>query len=317
MGSKKHYSPRYHKIRDLSRLAASPTGSSRKHFRELKTRKHSASRARCRADLVAVTKSRCLCDDDTASTCPRCDRVSAPMRMNRRVGHGAHDNVKYVRWGADKLNPGLRWARVIRARHGEYRLASRLRDLHGVAGEHLKFHIFHREPSIAYPVCSASKLERTFLRNGLHLSNDAEDLLHEIARLACINNAERQLTVWTWTFAGKTCYSDGCLWLPIHWRWWNVHQPRGSSSLHLPLRKDSPVGFPINSNWQLTPEPLRLQECMSGARRPLHSPDDIDSWAHDMFAFFNTFYAENYFMTGYGRWMLWYTISYITEKGNK
>jgi hypothetical protein len=36
-----------------------------------------------------------------------------------------------------------------------------------------------------------------------------------------------------------------------------------------------------------------------------------------MFSFFDTFYAENYLMTGYGRWMLWYTISYITEKGNK
>lgn len=315
MGSKKHFSPRYHKLRDLARIAASPTSSSSKQFRYMKSFKHSASRARSRTNLTVVAKTRCLCDDESVLTCPRCDQVAAPLMINRRVGHGHHDNLKYVRWQSDKLNPGRRWARSVSARHGYYVLESRLRAMPGVAGSHLKFHIRLREPKTAQPVCSAGNLKRYFERLGLRYLPDAEHLLREVARFAYMHKAEDRLATWTQVYAGTTRFADGFLWMPFDWQWWSNHSPHESASIHLPLRKVTPVGFKINGKWKLTPEEF-MREYVSDAHRPLYSADDITDWASDMLQFFNTFYARNYFSTAYGRWVLRYTLSYLQLKGN-
>jgi hypothetical protein len=317
MGSKKHYSPRYHKARDLARLAASPTSSSRKQYRELKSRKHRTSRALSRTNLAVIAKTRCFCDDENVSACPRCDKVAPPIIMNRRVSHGSHDNLKYVRWGSDKLNPGLRWARVIKARHGDDALTSRLREMTGAAGDHLKFHIRFGETVHSQPGCGKHTLKRVFKSLGLHYGSDTNSLLLEVARFAYLHNAERQLATWTQVYTGMTVFSNGCLWMPVQGKWWVNHHPQGSTSIHLPLRNDSPVGFEINEKWRITPEELRPHECASGANRPLHSLDDIWAWSDDMTRFFDTFYARNYFSTAYGRWVLRYTLSYLRQKGQK
>ena len=315
MVSKKHYSPRYHKHRDLARLSASPHGRSRKIFREMKTRKHAAFRARSRANLAIIAKADCFCADDDITSCPRCDQVIPVWRTNRRVGHGLHDNLKYVRWGYDKLHPGYRWARVVKARHGTNTLESRLSQMPGVAGAHLKFHVRLDELQQAQPGCTTAKLKRVFEQHGLQHSHDAWHLLYELARLAYLNKAEHRLAVWTWSFASSTLYADGRLWQPADGQWRSAYWARNGTSIHLPLRNDSTAGLSISNDWKLASEDWRANHHASGAYRPLHSFDDIGTWASDMLDFFDTFYTRTYFSTAYGRWVVRYTISYITEKG--
>jgi hypothetical protein len=317
MGSKKHYSPRYQKHRDLARLATSPTSSSSKQFRTLKSSKHGASRARSRTNLAVIAKTRCFCNDESVLACPRCDKVAQPIKMNRRVGHGSHDNLKYLRWACDKLNPGIHWASVVKARHGESVLESRLRAMPGVSGAHLKFHIRLGDPITAQPVCGAEKLKRSFDRVGLVYSSEAKKLLRELARFAYMHNAEPQLATWTQVYTGNTLFAHGCLWMPLRGHCWNSYHPQGSASIHLPLRNGSPVGFELNDNWKLIPKELRAHGCSSGAHRPLHSVDDLDDWASDMNRFFDTYYSRNYFSTAYGRWVLRYTLSYLQLKGHQ
>lgn len=316
MVSKKHYSPRYHKHRDLARLAASPTSSSRKQYREMKSRKHAAFRARSRANLVIIAKTCCLCGDESISACPRCDGVVASPRMNRRIGHGLHDNLKHVRWGSDKLNPGYRWASDVKARSGCDVLTSRLRQMPGVAGAHLKFHIQLGANQQSQPGCTTAKLKRVFEHCGLQHSHDAWHLLYELARLAYLNKAEHRLAVWTWSFASSTIYADGKLWLPVGRQCRSVYWARNDTSIHLPLCNGTTAGLPISNNWKIASEDWRTDHRASGAYRPLYSVNDIGDWACDILAFFDTFYTRSYFSTAYGRWVLRYSISYLTEKGN-
>jgi hypothetical protein len=317
MASKKHYSPRYHKHRDLSRLSTSAVGSSRKRFRHMKAYKHRAQRVRLHAHLVSLTKVRCRCANENSVACLRCDGLSMQPPVNRRFGHGLHDNLKYVRWEHDKLNPGYRWANAVRARFGNDALASRLRALPGNAGGHLMFHIRLGEPSVATPVCSVAQFKRVLDHHDLTFGTTTKHLLHELARFAYAIKAEHRLSMWSRVYTGQTLLANGRLWLPLEWNWHDLYHPTSGTSIHVPLRKDTRVGYQLNDKWEICHDRPGAYDRLSGAHRPLHDLADIGQWSADMSRFFDTFYVCNYLYTPYGRWVYRRTLSFLQQKGNQ
>ena len=307
MGSKKHYSPRYHKHRDLSRLSASASGN-REHYRFWKSYKHGVSRSRNRSNLTSVTKAPCLCECEEVTSCPRCDSVDSPPKVNRRTGCSVYADVKHLRWLNDKLAPGIRWSYAVSARHGERVLEARLRKLPGVAGNHLAFHIRNLEAPPQPPVCSVKKLARTFASFGLTFSPRPKHLLREVAQLAWTNNTEHRLSKWTSVFAGSTTYADGHIRQSSNW----CPSLQEAAEIHVPLRKTAAVSYKINDNWRRSAQG-DWQHATSDVYRPLHSAEDINTWAQDLLGFFDAFYGTDYFHTAYGRWVLRYTLSFLTE----
>lgn len=315
MVSKKHYSPRYQKHRDLARISASATGSPRV-YRFWKSMKHGVSRAHNRANLAAVVKSRCICIDDSVTFCPRCDGVAAPIIINRRTVAVPFGNVKALRWTADNLNPAFRWASAVRARHGERVLEARLRGLPGPSGVHLKAHIHDFAPVADQPVCGAAKLERAFLLFGLKFTTNSELLLREVARHAYLNNAEPKLALWTHTFTSFTMLQYGYLRQNEDCTRRMPHRGDNLTAVETPLRKKASIAYKLNSKWRRwRDEPMLDSDFYyDGVYRPLYSCEDINEWAHDMTSFFNVFYGADYFHTAYGRWVLRATLTFLTQK---